>query len=396
MPFEFPSVANLEEKEDKDEGRKIGKPVSDEVIISDSDLLSDGENDETSKLNEEQGREVEIPSKVYNRLIAKIFKLIARESSVQDPVGILKGIGLRGEEAYFEKAEQEAQFLMKTGEKLNRENNRIIEEERKKVEENRRNSIYARNAIENEEDWKSWEIRKNIEDSVWMGEVKDFLKRNRGNAAIIDSFWKEFDQIVRKKEKKKDARIIYSSPEMIKNGILGELSAERLFAGLEDYLSSKKDEPGFDADSIGNFFIEQSTPQEDVMQQIDMFINFTYKGEALRLPVQVKSPYVREYDAQGRIFYEENVCSFYHPAKIEQGNDLDEKRRKFYKYNKFGIFVMLPHGYGTMEITNDGTPSRSLEHLFYEKFAKELPAFLIKIDNKKEYGEKWKSAGYKL
>lgn len=374
-----------------------------ETIAVDGNFFNNEEIRQEEKINEagedkENGNETRIPPKIYDRLIAKVLKSIARETEpVKDTRAILAEMGLKGDEEFFARMVEEADFLKTIGSKTANMRNRAIEEEQRKTDEeiSQKRDIKYGKGIETDSG-REWVVKRNLADSKWMSEVKGFIKRNQGNPRIIDTFWMKFDNMFTERKKNTDSRLNLNDAEGIRSGILGEVCAEKLLwkmnrqsdlyekleVGLEDL----------------RFSVEEATTEQDVLQQTDMILNVTYKEKTYKLPVQVKSSYLPNATHAGQDFLKNNICSFSQPfVKIDRDKErrdikpeaqdrLNLKRMKFFSYHKHGgIFIIVPYGLEELEVSLDGTPSPKLEKLFYDQLIKRLNIFIKRIDNIEEY-----------
>jgi|GEM_PF-3806626 hypothetical protein len=239
-------------------------------------------------------------------------------------------------------------------------------------------------------------IEINKRDAQRINAIIEYIRHNRTSTEglkNINTFWKNFKDIFyeekyernrrSRSEKQKSGRegCRYDSPEKIKNGILGEIAARDLLEGLEDYFTDpENNEPGYEGIDFSRIKIsaENSTIEEDVLEQTDLKLHISYKDMDFALPVQVKCAFLENSDSYKAKFMEDApfILSRHNIGTYEP---YGEEIRKFYKkYGDWGgAFMLIMHGCDKREIGNDGFPSHEMRLRFYEATKREIYDFLI-------------------
>jgi hypothetical protein len=225
-------------------------------------------------------------------------------------------------------------------------------------------------------------IEMNMRDAKRIGRIKDYIRSNRDSAQglkNIGDFWSQFKTIFYDERYKRNKQCRYCSPTILKSGILGELAAEDLLRGVEDYFQDEenKDERDDDIDFADiQIEVSDASPQEDVLQQTDLRLLLRYRGEEYSLPVQVKCKYIESMNSFEGDFITENACIFSQNGTTEFG-PYGKEIRKFFKNNPGGgAFMVIPYGSDGYGFGEDGFASNKLRLLVYELLKKEIHAFL--------------------
>jgi hypothetical protein len=395
----IPEKGNSEKKENNTPGPIISETQN-------PDKPEDDSAPEVSDMREE--KEIRIPRKIHQQLMVRISKFMADNAGNPNldtaaAEKIMSGSGIKQDSPYFERLMREANLLLGIKTRDTRDRNRRIEKVRKEVDEEIREARKIKTGIRNvpvetvdeRRNLQSDNVRRNENDIRWIDEVKDYIKEMSDKPDRIATFWESFEYIYKNRKTSDGTQIDTADLKRTKNGILSELAAEDLFLGWKEYTESEKKSGRENKNNLDKieFTISKATPEEDARKKTDFFVSFDYNGEEVRLPVQVKSDYSEKDWNKSKDFSEKNICSFYGSFKPQEGNSLDEKRSKFFKENKLGFFVILPHGYNGLEILPNGKPSKNLQDLFYQKIREMLPALLTKLDNIKLYEAKQQRQG---
>lgn len=240
-------------------------------------------------------------------------------------------------------------------------------------------------------------IQANKRDSERIGHIIEYIKQSRTSTegvSNINAFWANFKTIFyeeaynrtrRNKTGKQDRwkeGHRYSSPEMIKNGILGEMAAGDLLRGLNVYFTDpENEEPGFENIDFSQVKIrvEESTVEEDVLERTDLKLKISYKGMEFVLPVQVKCAYMQNSDSQKARFLK-NTPFILDRHNIETDEPYGDEINKFYKRHGEwgGAFITILHGCDERKVGNDGFPNGEICLPFYEAAKWDIYDFLMK------------------
>lgn len=327
-------------------------------------------------------KNIKIPKKFYKRVFNIIRKFEesnkGAEPNWEDNIETV--LGLRGDEVFFEKLKEDANSFIRLAQLAKHERERAMEEQRNIIRQERMKGKLAQ-IVGPQEDSSEWQIRENIKDAQCMEDVKDFIKKNENNPEEIKLYWLNFAKLMDKRREEGECTDSFYNSNRLKNGILGEVAAERLLLGFRDFVKQSDKiiaNPGL---GLINFSIEKSTSKQDALEQADFFAVFVYEDKQFRIPVQVKNLFSPKLRPEDKEIVQRYPCSFSMVGSGREDSRLWQQMRKFHINHRPGLFIALSRDENEFEVSDMGFASEKLKEFFYKKLEDEMLVFMKRRDN---------------
>lgn len=201
-----------------------------------------------------------------------------------------------------------------------------------------------------------------LEDARWMQKVGECIKNIKSDNFIlkkekekmIENVWRELREIYNDykayyKDFNNECKKYGYDFESNEKGIKGQIAAEELFNIANDYLQEN---------NAGEINIVLATPQQDVDEKTDFFIEVKYaSGNSIVMPVQVKAP---DFNEKTQSYLSDHLVTSVLKSSYSEVEKIEKFRKGALKKHDRGLYITIPQG-EALEIKPGKKPGKKIK-----------------------------------